>query len=414
MQRSSRVAACFVALSFLAVIGPGEPTFGASKEKDLRSVEQQIERERRRKKELEAKSRKLLLETANLRRELIEAAQGAQEKESLLTRLEDQLDRLVHDAKKREAALADQRRRLAGTLGALARLARSAPQAMLVYPGEPIDMVRSAMLLRVAVPQLGARAETLSEEVETLQRVKRDIAAKLLNLRGTNDALDEERQRLRQLLNRKTALRRKTEAAYRANAERMLALAAKAKSIRELVARIRKDSERSQPAENSEARRPQPPAPERETLLPDTLAVTPGGLRDFPASGPLTLPVRGRVVSRYGQSTNFGNVARGIRLETRPAAQVVAPFDGKVVFAGPFRAYGQILIIEHRGGYHTLLAGLAQIDAVVGQWLLAGEPLGSMAARKSDKPVLYVELRRNGHPINPLPWMTAEKQKVRG
>ena len=137
-------------------------------------------------------------------------------------------------------------------------------------------------------------------------------------------------------------------------------------------------------------------------------------MRRFPERGPLTLPVRGKLVGRYGQSTNFGNTAKGVRLETRPDAQVVTPFDGKVVFAGPFRTYGQILIIEHRGGYHTLLAGLAQIDAVVGQWLLAGEPLGSMSTRKSGKPVLYVELRRNGQPINPLPWITAEKQKVRG
>lgn len=411
MQRNSRVVPFAVTLSLLVTIGAGSAAFGASGEKDLRSVERQIEQERERKKALEAQSRKLLLETASLRRELIEAAKGAQEKEALLTRLEDQLARLVQDAKARKAALADQRRRLAGTLGALARLARSAPQAMLVYPGEPIDMVRSAMLLRVTVPQLGARAETLSKEIESLHRVKKDIASKLLNLRGANDALDEERHRLRQLLDRKTALRRKTEAAYRANSERMRKLGEKAESIRELVARIRKETERTEAPEK--IAKPRPTARENETP-PETLALSPGGLRDFPESGPLTLPVRGRVVGRYGQSTSFGNTSRGIRLETRPAAQVVAPFDGKVVFAGPFRAYGQILIIEHRGGYHTLLAGLAQIDAVVGQWLLAGEPLGSMAARKSDKPVLYVELRRNGQPINPLPWMTAEKQKVRG
>ncbi|MGY8959212.1 MAG: murein hydrolase activator EnvC family protein, partial [Alphaproteobacteria bacterium] len=93
---------------------------------------------------------------------------------------------------------------------------------------------------------------------------------------------------------------------------------------------------------------------------------------------------------------------------------VIAPFDGKVVFSGPFRNYGQILIIEHRGGYHTVLAGLSRIDATVGQWLLAGEPVGVLAARSQGKPTLYVELRHNGQPINPAPWIVARTGKVRG
>ena len=404
MRRSSRQFFRAVSLSLPIVACAVPCAYAQQTPNELRSVEQQIEREKRRKKALEARSRKLSLETASLRRELIEAARSAQEKETLLTKLEAQLSRLVKEAEKREAALAEQRRGLAGTLGALARLSRNAPQALLVYPGEPKDMVRSAMLLRIAVPRLGDRASRLASEIDSLTAVKKDIAGKLLSLRQADGELDEERDRLRRLLVRKSALRRETEAAYRDNQRRMRDLAAKAQNIRDLVARLQ-----------------EAPTPERPEIasVPPTLEVPPppgppGGMRVFPDRGPLTLPVRGRLVGRYGESTNFGNTARGIRLETRPSAQVVTPFDGKVVFAGPFRTYGQILIIEHRGGYHTLLAGLAQIDAVVGQWLLAGEPLGSMATRKSGKPVLYVELRRNGQPINPLPWITAEKQKVRG
>ena len=124
--------------------------------------------------------------------------------------------------------------------------------------------------------------------------------------------------------------------------------------------------------------------------------------------------MRGRLIGRYGESSNFGNTVRGIRLETRSEAQVVTPFDGKVVFAGPFRTYGQVLIIEHRGGYHTILAGLGLVDVVVGQWLLAGEPVGLMATPKVAKPILYVELRRDGQPINPLPWITDKNRRVRG
>ena len=411
MRRSDRPLFRSVFLALLIALGTAAAAQAQPKEKDLRSVEKQIEREKQRKKALEAQSRKLSLETAALRRELIEVARSAQEKEALLTSLEAQLSRLVREAEDREAALADQRRRLAGTLGALARLSRNAPQTFLVYPGAPTDMVRSALLLRVSVPRIGDRAATLAREIDALTQVKKDIAGKLLSLRQADAARDEERNRLRRLLERKGALRRETEAAYRQNAKRMRNLAAKAQTLRDLVAGLREKPAKTpnRPQVAAISRPPDPAAtPPRAPDGP------PGGLRRFPERGPLTLPVRGRLVGRYGESTNFGNTVKGIRLETRPDAQVVTPFDGKVVFAGPFRTYGQILIIEHRGGYHTLLAGLAQIDAVVGQWLLAGEPLGSMATRKGGKPILYVELRRNGQPINPLPWITAEKRRVRG
>jgi septal ring factor EnvC (AmiA/AmiB activator) len=114
----------------------------------------------------------------------------------------------------------------------------------------------------------------------------------------------------------------------------------------------------------------------------------------------------------FNDTAPDGSVSQGIVLETAPEAQVVAPHDGQVVFRGPFRGYGEILIIEHRGGYHTLLAGLGRTDAVVGQWLLTGEPVGNMESPRVGKPRLYIELRRGGRPINPWPWFEARISKV--
>jgi len=144
----------------------------------------------------------------------------------------------------------------------------------------------------------------------------------------------------------------------------------------------------------------------------------PANVRPFPDSpsiASLILPARGSLILRYGQRRDGDDEAsKGITIATRPAAQVVAPFDGKVAFAGLFRGYGQILIIEHGGRYHSLLAGLERIDAVLGQWLLAGEPVGVMGGAPGDRPELYVELRRTGRPINPLPWLATTSDKVQG
>jgi septal ring factor EnvC (AmiA/AmiB activator) len=126
----------------------------------------------------------------------------------------------------------------------------------------------------------------------------------------------------------------------------------------------------------------------------------------------LSFPAEGRLSQRYGEGTESEGLAKGIVITTRTAAQVVSPFDGVVAFAGPFRGYGQLLILEHSEGYHTLLAGMSRLDGAVGQRVLAGEPVGVMSPEGD--PSLYVELRRDGQPINPLPWLATRTNEKSG
>ena len=116
-------------------------------------------------------------------------------------------------------------------------------------------------------------------------------------------------------------------------------------------------------------------------------------------------PVAGPIVAPFGVADAAGSSSKGIMIETRPGTPVLAPYDGQVVFRGPFRSYGEILIIQHGGGYHSVLAGLGRSDAAVGQWVLAGEPVGMMGSPQDGNTRLYVELRRDGHPIDPAPWL---------
>jgi septal ring factor EnvC (AmiA/AmiB activator) len=139
------------------------------------------------------------------------------------------------------------------------------------------------------------------------------------------------------------------------------------------------------------------------------------------AKGLLPLPVQGRRVLTFGEKTQYGSQSKGLVIETRHAAQVVSPSDGWIVYAGEFRSYGQLLIINAGGGYHILLAGLSQIDAQLGQFVLAGEPVGVMSvAAKSpmhaqdNAPVLYIEFRKDQRPVDPDPWWSDGSRKVQG
>jgi septal ring factor EnvC (AmiA/AmiB activator) len=301
------------------------------------------------------------------------------------------------------------------------------------------------------VPEIERRAAQLKTELQELAALRREIEGQRRELESTAAELAKQRQDLERLMARKAELR--AQAAERSKAARTEAerLAEEASDMRELMARLDAQAEARAQARAAErvpvpgtkpdlsvrgdsARGEGDEAGARETrsarLAPSDggrngasaqqrAAVTkPADIRPFPDSrASLTLPARGRLVTRYGDRVERagGSVrAQGVELATRAGAQVVAPYDGQVVYAGPFRSYGRILIIEHGGRYHSLLAGLDRIDAVVGQWVLAGEPVGLMDSSGAADPKLYVELRRGGQPVNPLPWLAQTGDKVRG
>jgi septal ring factor EnvC (AmiA/AmiB activator) len=141
------------------------------------------------------------------------------------------------------------------------------------------------------------------------------------------------------------------------------------------------------------------------------------------AKGLLPLPAQGRRVLTFGEKTQYGSQSKGLVLETRHGGQVVSPSDGWIVYAGEFRSYGQLLIINAGGGYHILLAGLSQIDVQLGQFVLAGEPVGVMSTAaktttpgktQDNAPILYIEFRKDQRPIDPDPWWVDASRKVQG
>lgn len=363
----------------------------------LEAIEETIESERDRAATLEREAQTLEGELADLRQQLITAAAASQDREETLNALESRIVELESGAAAIEQGLAADRAGQAATLAALQRLALTPPEASLFAPGDPLDRARAAALLDRIQPLLAARAAAMRADLDSLAAMRSDITLQQEAIAAEAEALAAENGELAALVERMEGMRSETEAERLAAEARIETLALEAADLRDLMARLAT----LPPAKPGE------PIEEADPAEPTALAALPApDLRPFPSGpGGLVLPVRGRLAVAYGAATATGEASRGIVIETRPGAQVVVPFDGRVVFAGPFRGYGLILIVEHSDGYHSLLAGLARVDASVDQWVLAGEPAGAMDAEAGINPQLYVELRRAGQPVDPAPWL---------
>lgn len=412
--RRNRLAPLALGLLALAMLAAG-PAMADIHFDELGSVERQLEADRDRAAKAERQQRAAAAGLAELRREAIAAAKRAQEHESRLIELDDTLYVLGRREDEARAALRARQRELAAMLGAMERLSRNPPQTMFAFPDAPMRMVRSAMLLRAALPRLREDSRNLRAELDELAGIQAEARLQLASLETETKALEAERGRLAAVMRRKSALLKRTKSETREINRRVRELADRAESIRELLAQIeaerlrREAEELKRQEEEARAQRERPKARPKPRPQPNVALARPPGVRPFPGRGTITPPTSAPILRRYGERNAQGAAERGITYKTRPWAQIVAPHDGKVVFAGPFEGYGQILIIEHDGGYHTLLAGMERLDIATGEWVLAGEPVGAMGPRTTgasgEELGLYLELRRAGQPINPRRWV---------
>ncbi len=307
-------------------------------------------------------------------------------------------------------SLARRRGVLAEVLGALQRIGLNPPPALLVKPEDALASVRSAILLGAVVPEMRRQTEILLADLAELSRVAASIEAERQRLTSAVSNQAEEKRRLGLLLDEKQRLRSSREADLAEQQRRSEALAERSKSLKELIAALEREAaaaEARRRAETEQARRDA----ERSVPEANRLAAAP----PFSVQkGQLALPVIGRFDRRFGAKDGNGGVMLGDMVATQSAAIVTAPADGNVLYAGPFRSYGQLLILEVGDGYHVLLAGMARISVAPGQAVLAGEPVGTMGETRvasalptsgsSLAPELYVEFRKDGKPVDPSPW----------
>lgn len=414
---------CLLSLCLVALCA-GQPAdvWGASKQDELKTLESDIRQQQQRSKEFANKSQALQDEVTALRAELIALSQSVQQREANVTRLELALMDVTREEKLARDALEKRYGQSVDTLMALQRLALNPPEALIASPQDPSDMVRSAILLRSIVPHIQEQAESLREDVTLYAGKREKLESQKASLERASVNLEDERRRLDVLIKEKKTLSKRYIADSKTARRKMANLTQKAKNLRGLIQRLeaeRKEREAQQRLNVIPPKKPETPSEKTDLrdTEPDTeivLGTPPKGKPIARSKGNLSRPAVGPVVMTFGQKEKLGGKHKGISIKTRNAAQIVATYDGQIAFAGPFRGYKQLLIIDHGDGYHTLLTGMDRIDVSVGQWLLSGEPVGVMSSNRSGHATLYFELRKNGAPINPLPWLRRQNAKARG
>lgn len=384
--------------------------------KELERMEKQVQQQNMEHKKLQAQATQINMELANVSQEMVKTAKLIQNNEDKISRMEAELKKLRENLKEATEGFLSEDENLIKTLSALQNLALKPTEALFVQPLTPVETIRSAILLREAVPYLEQNAKKIRDELENIEKQKNKVEKQVAQITAQKQILEQEHERMKTLVQKKSRIRNSLKIQTVKAKQKVEKLASQANDLRDLLNKLEK--ERQLKAKRQEEERKRLAEEERkraeekkveQTQRADLIKYPPDIITEIgkgfvKAKGQLPMPARGPVVATFGEEKLKGVVSKGIQIKTRNMAQVTSPFDGSVIFAGPFRGYGNLIIIDHGQGYLTLLAGLESMDVDVGQMLLAGEPVGQMPDSKEAK--LYVELRHNNHPIDPMAWFT--------
>ena len=366
--------------------------------------------------------------SAGIRAALVASAARRKDLERQVLDNEARLKALEGKEEHVKASLHARRGVLAEVLAALQRMGRNPPPALLVSPDDALSSVRSAILLGAVVPGIRGETEKLVADLKSLTDLKVEIAAEKQRYVTTMASALEEEGRMNKLLGANDQLMLRNRAALESENKRAAELAARATSLERLITSMEREivsvREAAAAAKAEDLKRQSMTAAEIEKArreagngLPDKNRIAPA----YPFStlnAKLDLPVAGDALRFFGDDDGTGHAAQGLTVAAGPGLVVTAPADGWVMFAGPFRSYGQMVIMNMGENYHIVLSGMERVTARQGQFVVSGEPIGQMGAKRiasaaglnleTDRPTLYIEFRKDGKPVDSRPWWSAK------
>lgn len=399
-MRTSLFASVLI-LTFAASPVFAEAPIPPKKERSLSTLREKVEAEKARQKELDKQAEIQQKELKDVKKNLIKTADAVQKNEKSLQQLEQEIAVLRVKRTKIAGDLNKDRESLSGLIIALERIRRLPPETLVARPGAPRETAQAATALSAILPELNRRAEELKVRIAELNVLEASLEKNQAELKVSRDQLKSEKVKMDTLVVSRAKLFEATQNDIKTQQKAVADATREAKNFEELIAKVERqnrlaEKERLKKKQKSRLNEDDGEQSGRTRNEDErTLAAT------LPGLGAAQLPVSGIVKARYGEKDDIGAVSEGIRIEGRPDAVVVAPMGGIVRYAGDFKSYGNIILLEHKNNYHSLIAGLNRIDTVVGQSVDSGEPIGSLGTRSGSRPTLYYELRLNGKPVNP-------------
>jgi murein hydrolase activator len=412
-------------------------------EQELDSLRAEQQRASEAAQKLTAENEALAEERRRLAAALIEGATRIRAAEERVTAVETRLHDLEGSEADKRKSLTGRRALIAEVLAALQRVGHHPPPAVFTGAQDALDSIRTAMFLGAVLPEMRAEMQGLMAELADLIRVRQQLAVERDKQATEVAALGVEQKRMSVLVEERQKRQAELERAIEAERQRTLGLARQADNLKDLIAKLEQSIEAMRRAEQFANRAEEAKTPPAGPGKGDEAARLVPTIAFAAAKGTLSLPATGAKIKDFGAPDNAGGSEKGVSIATRTGAQVTAPSDGWVVYAASYRSYGQLLILNVGGGYHVLLAGMERITVDLGQFVLTGEPVAVMGAgtqvassTKTDsstapvmtsasdsasspagtsQPVLYIEFRKDGTPVDPTPWWaTSNSQKVRG
>ena len=375
---------------------------------DLAQVEAAAKKVSQQSAQIERQANQVKNELDLVNRKMIEAARKIQAGEDEVAQKKAELDKLQQHLSDSEQKFEAEHGMLIETLAALQTLALRPSEAVLIQPLSPVEVMRSSILLRGSVHVLKDRAELIRQSIEDISNQKQEIAKRLEELEVKNVQLAKQQDEMAALSKQKSTMYNQLSAQSKEAKQQAQLLAGQAKDVRDLLNKLetqrlnqRKLEEKQRLAQEREVEKLR--QENNYSMRAESKPTTPPATHFAQAKGRLIRPARGPIITAFHQEMSKGVTSNGIDIQTASKAQIIAPFDGTVMFAGPFKNFANLVIIDHGDGYTSLLSGLNETYAEVGQLILAGEPVGIMPSTDHSK--LHMEIRKNNHPLNPTDWM---------
>ncbi len=417
-----------------AASGSAAPNAVKQRDQELDSVKAEQRKASETEQRLTTENNAIADDRRRLNQSLIAAASRIRTTEERVAAMEIHLRQLESSEADIRKSLEGRRAQIGEILAALQRFGHRPPPALFVRAQDAIETLRTAMALEAVLPQMRSEANKLQAELADLARVKAAKEAEHSQLARELTELSIMQKSMESLIEERQTRQAEIEEAIAAERQRTLTLSRQADNLKDLIGKLEPAGDATKraaraPTRSGEDSKASNTARSGLAALNDPNRMGPA-VAFVSAKGRLSLPVSGVKIREFGAPDGAGGTEKGISIETRPGAQVTAPSDGWVVYAAPYRSYGQLLILNVGGGYHILLAGMERITVDPGQFVLTGEPVavmgngtrvasvsstGSSSPIGSPEPVLYIEFRKDGTPVDSSPWWAATvNEKVRG